>query len=74
MLIYRQRIRPWAKLGGVKKFMSLFMEAETLSEMDHKSPATIAKLGLSSTLPRTEMIFNYRDVICTSNANLMERC
>lgn len=54
--------------------MSLFMEAEMLSEMDHKSLATIAKLGLSSTLPRTEMIFNCRDVICISNANLMERC
>lgn len=45
-----------------------------LSEMDDKSLATIAKLGLSGTLPRTERIFNSRDVICVSYANLMERC
>lgn len=54
--------------------MSLCTEAEMLSELDHKSLATIANLGLASTLPRTERIFNYRDVIFISNANLIERC
>lgn len=61
-------------LGVVKKSMLLFMEAEMLCEMDHKFLATIAKLGLSSTLPRTETSFNCRGVICVSNANLMEKC
>lgn len=50
------------------------MEAEMLCEMDHKSLATIAKFGLSSTLPRTETSFNCRSVICVSSAILMERC
>lgn len=62
-----------AFLGGVKKSMFLFMEAEMSCEMDHKSLATIAKLGLSSMLPTTETGFN-RGVICVSNANLMEKC
>lgn len=59
-------------LGGVRKSMFLFMEAEMLCEMEHKSLATIAKL--SSTLPRTETSFNCRGVICVSKANLMEKC
>lgn len=54
--------------------MSLLMEDEMLSEMDHKSLDIIVKLGLPSSLPRTETIFNFRDVICVSNANLMEGC
>lgn len=61
-------------LGGIKKSMSLFMEAEMFSEVGHKSIVTTAKFGLSRTLPRTETSFDCRGVICVSNANLMERC